>query len=279
MDEYFESYPRCGGEKADEGESKVTVETMTEPTVNHAVVDHEKWLQARLQLLTREKDLRRQMDEVAQLRRNLPWERVQTDYVFDTTAGKRPLAELFGGKSQLLVYHFMLGPGWAEGCKSCSYLSDHFDPMLVHLAQRDVSFVAISRAPLPEIETFKKRMGWRFPWVSSYESSFNFDYGVSFTPEQIERGEAYYNYAKQRFGSTEAPGLSAFYLDKDGAVYHTYSTYARGLDVGVGVYNYLDMAPKGRDEGAFKMPMDWVRHHDRYENSGPVPTSSCGCEK
>ncbi len=256
----------------------MTVETVTTPTANHAVVGHDEWLQARLQLLAKEKDLRRQMDEVAKLRRNLPWEEVTADCVFDTNNGKQRLAELFHGKSQLLVYHFMLGPGWAEGCKSCSFLADHFDPMLVHLAQRDVSFAVVSHAPLAEIQTFKKRMGWHFPWVSSFNTSFNFDYGVSFTAEQVERGETHYNYEKQRFGSTEAPGLSAFYLDNSGTVYHTYSTYARGLDIGVGVYNYLDMAPKGRDEGALKMPMDWVRHHDRYEDRAPV-ASPCGCEK
>ncbi len=179
----------------------MTVETMTTPTTDHAVVGHDEWLQARLQMLTKEKDLRRQMDEVARLRRDLPWEQVKAEYIFDSASGKQRLADLFNGKSQLLVYHFMLGPGWAEGCKSCSYLADHFDPMLVHLAHRDVSFAVVSRAPLAEIQAFQKRMGWCFPWVSSFNTSFNFDYGVSFTPEQVERGETHYNYRNQRFGS------------------------------------------------------------------------------
>lgn len=255
----------------------MSVETVATPTVDHAVVAHDDWLQARLQLLAREKELRRQMDAVAKLRRNLPWEQVKTDYVFDTKTGKQRLADLFNGRSQLLVYHFMLGPGWPEGCKSCSYLADHFDPMLVHLAHRDVNFLVVSRAPMAEIEAFQKRMGWQFQWVSSSDNSFNFDYAVSFTPEQIERGESHYNYGKQTFPIAEAPGLSAFYRDKTGVIYHTYSTYARGLDVCVGVYNFLDLAPKGRDEEGFKNPMDWVRHHDRYEDR--ASTAACGCEK
>ncbi len=243
--------------------------------LGHDVVEHPQWLQARLGLLAREKELRRQMDEIAEQRRNLPWERLEKEYVFEAPCGKCSLADLFNHKSQLLVYHFMLGPGAAEGCKGCSFISDHFDPMLVHLAHRDVSLVAVSRAPLPEIEAFKKRMGWQFPWVSSFGSSFNFDYSVSFTPEQVERGEAYYNYSDKPFPGTEAPGLSAFCKDAaSSAIYHTYSTYARGLDVAIGVYNYLDLAPKGRDESGFNRPMDWLRHHDRYDADALV--SVCG---
>ncbi len=256
----------------------MTVEVLSAAAVGHAVVGHTEWRQARQELLAREKELRRQMDDIAKERRNLPWERVEQEYVFDTNGGARSLADLFSNKSQLLIYHFMLGPGWPEGCKSCSFVSDHFDPMLVHLAQRDVSFVVVSRAPLTEIETFKKRMGWKFPWVSSFGNSFNFDHGVSFTPQQVERGESYYNYSNKPFPSTEAPGLSAFSKDPvTGVVYHTYSTYARGLDVAIGTYNYLDLTPKGRNEDGFNMPMDWLRHHDRYERE--ATSSSCGCEK
>jgi predicted dithiol-disulfide oxidoreductase (DUF899 family) len=256
----------------------MSVGTMNAPAVNHRVVGHEDWVQARIDLLAREKELRRQMDEMARLRRNLPWEQVEQRYEFDTRDGKQTLADLFGKRSQLLIYHFMLGPGWEEGCKGCSFLSDHFDPMLVHLAHRDVSFVVVSRAPLDEIEAFKKRMGWKFPWVSSSGSSFNFDYRVSFTPDQMERGDMEYNYSRKPFESTEAPGLSAFYKDPaTSIVYHTYSTYARGLDVGIGTYNFLDLAPKGRDEDSLRVPMDWMRHHDRYEDDSAVP--GCGCEK
>lgn len=259
----------------------MNIETASAPAretvAGHAVVEHPEWTEARVELLGREKELRRQMDEIAKQRRKLPWERVEQQYVFDTGHGKRSLADLFEGKSQLMIYHFMLGPGWAEGCKGCSYLSDHFDGMLVHLAHRDIRFIAVSRAPLAEIERFQKRMGWRFPWVSSYGSSFNFDYGVSFTSEQVENGESYYNYSKKPIDSTEAPGLSAFYKDAaTGAVYHTYSTYARGLDAGVGAYNYMDLAPKGRDEDALPHPMDWLRHHDRYE--ADAPARGCGCQ-
>lgn len=256
----------------------MSVETMRTPALDHPVVGHTEWVQARVELLAREKELRREMDEIAKERRNLPWERLQQDYVFDSAAGACSLADLFNGKSQLLIYHFMFGPGWTEGCKSCSFIADHFDPMLVHLAHRDVSFAVVSRAPLPEIQAFKKRMGWQFPWVSSFANSFNFDYGVSFTPEQIEQGEMDYNYSKKPFPSTEAPGLSAFYRDAaTGAVYHTYSTYARGLDVGIGAYNFLDLAPKGRDEDGLQMTMDWLRHHDRYDTTPQV--SHCGCEE
>jgi len=256
----------------------MSIETINAPQVGHSVVGHREWVEARRNLLAREKDLRRQMDAIAKERRNLPWELVEQGYRFDTACGERTLPELFDGKSQLLIYHFMLGPGWPEGCKGCSFISDHFDPMLVHLAHRDVNFVVVSRAPLGEIQSFQRRMGWQFPWVSSFGSSFNFDYGVSFTPEQVDRGETYYNYSIKPFLSTEAPGLSAFYKDAEtGSVFHTYSSYARGLDIGIGVYNFLDMAPKGRDEDGLKMPMEWLRHHDRYETG--VSASACGCEK
>jgi predicted dithiol-disulfide oxidoreductase (DUF899 family) len=230
----------------------------------HQVVSRDEWLAARKDLLAKEKDFTRQRDALSAQRRKLPWVRVEKDYVFDAPGGKKTLAELFGGKSQLIVYHFMFGPGWEEGCPSCSYMSDHFDGMLVHLAHRDVTLMAVSRAPLPQIETFKKRMGWRFPWVSSYGSDFNYDYQASFTKDEMAKGRVYYNYAETEFPSEEGPGASVFYKDGTGAVFHTYSSYARGLDILVGAYNFLDLAPKGRDEDGLKFTMAWVRHHDKY---------------
>jgi len=231
---------------------------------DHRVVSRDEWLAARKDLLAKEKDFTRQRDALSAQRRKLPWVRVEKDYVFDTPGGKKTLAELFGSRSQLIVYHFMFGPGWEEGCPSCSYMSDHFDGMLVHLAHRDVTLLAISRAPLPEIEAFKKRMGWRFGWVSSYGSDFNHDYQASFTKDELAKGKVYYKYSETEFPSEEAPGVSVFYKDGTGAVFHTYSSYARGLDILVDAYNFLDLAPKGRDEDALKFTMAWVRHHDKY---------------
>ena len=227
------------------------------------VVSREDWLEARRQLLAKEKTLTRQRDAVSAERRQLPWVKVDKNYVFDAPGGKKTLADLFEGKSQLIVYHFMFGPDWKEGCPSCSFNMDHTDAALVHLAQRDVSFAAISRATLPQIEAFKKRMGWRFKWVSSYGNDFNFDYHVSFTKEDEAKGRVYYNYGMGEFISEELPGLSVFSKNADGDVFHTYSTYARGLDILVGAYNFLDLVPKGRDEDP-DSTMSWVRHHDRY---------------
>lgn len=230
----------------------------------HQVVSEAEWLAARKELLAKEKEFTRQRDALSAERRKLPWVKVEKNYVFDTPAGKKTLADLFGAKSQLIVYHFMLGPGWAEGCPSCSFLGDHFDGSIVHLAHRDVAFTAVSRAPLPQIQAFKKRMGWRFPWVSAYETDFNYDYQVSATKEELATGKVYYNYAETSFPSEERPGLSVFYKDKTGALFHTYSTYGRGLDIFLGVYNFLDHVPKGRDEEGLKNTMAWVRHHDKY---------------
>jgi predicted dithiol-disulfide oxidoreductase (DUF899 family) len=234
----------------------------------HAIVSPKEWLAARKALLAKEKEFSRLRDQLSAERRALPWVKVEKNYVFEGPAGKETLADLFGGRSQLIVYHFMLGPGWAQGCPSCSYLADHFDGAVVHLAQRDVTFVVASRAPLAEIETFQKRMGWGFKWVSSYGSDFNFDYQVSVTPAEREAGKVYYNYTLTEFPSEERPGLSVFAKDAAGAVYHTYSTYARGLDVLIGTYQFLDLAPKGRDEAGLPWPMAWVRHHDRYGKDG-----------
>lgn len=228
------------------------------------VVSEAEWLVARRDLLTREKELTRLRDEVSHHRRDLPWVKIEKRYVFDGSNGKETLAELFDGRNQLIVYHFMLGPGWEEGCKSCSYLADHFDGANWHLPHRDVTFAVVSRAPLSEIEPFKKRMGWRFKWVSSYGNDFNFDYHVSATDDEQTKGKMHYNYQTQDCVNEEMPGLSVFCKDENGDVFHTYSTYGRGLDILVGVYNFLDLVPKGRDEDNLDFTMDWVRHHDRY---------------
>jgi len=230
----------------------------------HKVVLQAEWVAARKELLAKEKEFTRQRDAISAERRKLPWVKVEKGYTFDTPNGKKTLAELFGRKSQLIVYHFMFGPGWEEGCPSCSLLGDHFDGSLVHLAHRDVTLTAVSRAPLAQIEAFKKRMGWHFPWASSNGSDFNIDYHVSFPKDQRKDGKVYYNYAETEFPSEEAPGASVFYKDKDGSVFHTYSTFGRGLDILIGAYNFLDMAPKGRDEDGLKHTMAWVRHHDKY---------------
>ena len=228
------------------------------------VVSQQDWLAARKALLAQEKALTRQRDEVARARRELPRVRIDKAYLFDAPEGKRTLPQLFGAKSQLIVYHFMLGPGWEAGCKSCSYLADHFDGMLPHLAARDVSFAAVSRAPLAEIEAFRKRMGWRFPWASSSGNDFNFDFHVSVRKEDIGKRKVEYNFELGDASMEELPGASAFYKDAQGAVFHTYSTCARGLDALIGAYNWLDIAPKGRDEEGLDFTMSWVRHHDRY---------------
>jgi len=233
--------------------------------MNHPeIVSEAQWLVARKDLLAREKEFTRQRDAVSAARRELPWVKIDKEYVFDGADGKETLADLFDGRSQLIVYHFMLGPGWEEGCKSCSYLADHFDGANWHLPHRDVTFLVVSRAPLAEIQSYQKRMGWRFKWLSSYGSDFNFDYHVSFTKDDEKKNEIYYNYTKGAFISDELPGLSVFYKDESGDVFHTYSTYARGLDTLVGTYNFLDLVPKGRDEDHLDFTMDWVRRHDEY---------------
>ncbi len=230
----------------------------------HKVVSRDEWLKARVQHLAAEKEFTRKRDELSRQRRELPWEQVDKNYVFEAAAGRRTLADLFEGRHQLMVQHFMFAPGWKEGCQSCSFMADHLDGARIHLAARDLSFVAVSRAPLAEIERFRRRMGWQFPWVSSYGMDFNFDFGVSFTPEQRDKGERHYNYVKSPLSEDERPGISLFYKDEGGDVYHTYSTYGRGVEVMMGTYNLLDLAPKGRDEDGLTHPMSWVRHHDKY---------------
>jgi len=232
----------------------------------HHIVSPNEWLSARKELLRKEKELTRLRDQLSAERRKLPWVEIVKPYVFEGPEGKETLADLFQGRSQLAVYHFMLGPGWNEGCKSCSFMADNFNGITVHLAHRDVTLAAVSRAPLPEIAAFKRRMGWAFHWVSSFANDFNRDFHVSFTPEEMAKGEVLYNFEKQSFPSEEAPGVSVFFKDEAGAVFHTYSCYARGLDMLIGAYHFLDLAPKGRDEAGLPYTMSWIRHHDRYED-------------
>jgi predicted dithiol-disulfide oxidoreductase (DUF899 family) len=245
----------------------------------HKVVSNEEWLEVRKAFLAKEKAFTRQRDELSRERRELPWVKVEKSYVFDGPNGKETLADLFGGRSQLMIYHFMFGPEWAEGCPSCSLLADHIDGSVVHLDDRDVTLLAVSRAPLSKIEPFKGRMGWHFKWVSSHDNDFNYDYHVSFTKEEIEKGNLFYNYGYAGFPSDEGPGVSVFYKDAAGDIFHTYSAYARGGDILINAYNYLDLAPKGRNEDSFDFTMAWVRHHDRYDHRpvANLSSSSCGC--
>ncbi len=239
--------------------------------MQHKVVSRDEWLVARKAHLAREKEFTRLRDRLSAERRALPWVKVERSYVFDTPGGKRTLGDLFDGHSQLIVYHFMLGPEWEEGCPSCSLLADHFDGVALHLPHRDVTLLVVSRAPLPEIEAYKKRMGWGFNWVSSCGSDFNFDYHVSFQPEDTANGKVDYNYELRDFESDEMPGLSVFTKDAGGDIFHTYSAYARGLDMLVGAYNFLDLVPKGRDEASLPWTMAWVRRHDDYEDANLPP--------
>jgi predicted dithiol-disulfide oxidoreductase (DUF899 family) len=230
---------------------------------NHGIGTREEWLAARAVLLEREKEHTRLGDEIARQRRDLPWVRLEKEYRLDTGDGEKAIGDLFEGRSQLLVYHFMFGPDWAEGCPSCSFWADNYNGVVVHLKHRDVSLVAISRAPLDKLEAYKRRMGWSFKWVSSYGNDFNRDYHVSFTPEEKA---AEYNFEPRGFGSSEAPGISVFAKDEAGRIFHTYSCYARGLDMLNGAYHLLDLVPKGRDEAGLSHPMAWVRRHDKYED-------------
>ncbi|HLZ67704.1 MAG TPA: thioredoxin family protein [Aliidongia sp.] len=240
---------------------------------HHPVVSREEWLGARKALLLKEKEATRLRDRINAERLALPWVKVDKDYAFDTPSGKKSLSDLFAGRSQLVVYHFMLAPGWAAGCPGCSFLSDHLDGALPHLEHHDVTLTAVSRAPLAEIEAYKRRMGWRFPWVSSFGSDFNRDYGVSFTGDDLAKGEVFYNYAMLAAASAndELPGLSAFVKDEAGGIFHTYSSYARGLEELVGTYMILDRAPLGRNEQAMA---GWMRRHDEYDDA-PAKPSCC----
>jgi predicted dithiol-disulfide oxidoreductase (DUF899 family) len=231
--------------------------------MRNQVVSHEAWRKARLELLAAEKELTRQRDALTRRRMAMPWERVEKSYRFEGPNGALSLADLFAGRSQLIVYHFMLGPDWEEGCKSCSFWADNFDRIPIHLHHRDVTFTAVSRAPLAKIEAYRKRMGWSFPWVSSYGSDFNYDFHVSFTEEQLAAGKVDHNYGPFE-GYEELPGVSVFYKDERDEVFHTYSCYARGIDMVNGAYQFLDLVPKGRDEDGFEFTMEWVRRHDQY---------------
>jgi len=231
---------------------------------NHRIVGEAEWTQARKELLAREKEFTRLRDELSQRRRDLPWVKVDKPYVFEAEGGKLTLPQLFAGKRQLIVYHFMFDPSWEAGCKSCSFWADNFNGIVVHLAHRDVSMMAVSKAPLDKLLAYRKRMGWSFKWVSSSGNDFNRDYHVSHTPEEIAKGEAYYNYTRQKPYASEAPGISVFYQDGAGGVYHTYSCYARGLDMLNGAYHLLDLVPKGRDEANLPFHSSWLRRHDEY---------------
>lgn len=243
---------------------------------DHRVVSREAWLASRAEFLGREKEFSRLRDELAAARRALPWVRVETDYVFDGPAGQCTLGDLFDGRSQLFVYHFMFGPDWEEGCRSCSFVADGFDGAAIHLAARDVTLAAVSRAPIEKLSAFRQRMGWHFPWFSSGGSGFNHDYGVAFTKEELAAGEPIYNYGSTKPPIEDLHGASVFYRDRDGTIYHTYSTYGRGLDPLLNTYNVLDMMPKGRDEDDLGFTMEWVRHRDRYEHVLRAGGGCCG---
>jgi predicted dithiol-disulfide oxidoreductase (DUF899 family) len=235
------------------------------------IVSRGEWLAARKALLAREKETTRALDRLRAERRALPWVRVEKPYGFDTPEGRRSLAELFDGRGQLVVYHFMLAPGSDHVCDGCAFLSDHVDAARMHFEHADLSFVAVSRAPLAQIERVKERMGWRFRWVSSQGSDFNYDFGVSFTPEQVARGEVEYNYGTTSYAGEDLHGTSVFAEGEGGEVFHTYSTYARGAELLAGAFNWLDLAPKGRNE---RSTMNWVRLHDEYD---AAPAAGCGC--
>jgi predicted dithiol-disulfide oxidoreductase (DUF899 family) len=260
---------------------------------DHRIVSREEWITARKALLQREKESTHLNDRISAELRALPWVKVEKNYAFDAPGGKVALGDLFEGRSQLALYHFMFGPDWKEGCPSCSYVSDHFDGTLPHLAARDVTLVAVSRAPLAKIEAFKKRMGWHFRWVSSFGTDFNHDFHVSFTKENLAQGEVNYNFKMQEFPSEEAPGMSVFYKNATGDILHTYSTYGRGVEQLMGTYRILDLMPNGRHEDGLAFPMEWVRYHDKYGTNefadadkpywpetaeGAEPSAaSCGC--
>ena len=233
---------------------------------HNRIVSRDEWLAARKQHLKKEKELTRLRDRLSAERRALPWVKVEKNYVFDAPEGKKTLADLFDGRSQLIVQHFMFGPGWEEGCVGCSFGADHVDGARLHFEHRDVTFAAVSRAPLPQLAAFKKRMGWRFTWVSSFGSDFNYDFHVSFTKDDEAKGKAFYNFELRDFESEEMSGISVFYRDGNGDIFHTYSTYARGDELLSSAYMYLDLVPKGRDEADLPYPSAWWRHHDKYDD-------------
>ena len=241
----------------------------------HKIVSREEWLQASKAHLAQEKEFTKARDRLSKERRALPWVKVEKAYRFDTVDGKKTLTELFSGRAQLLIQHFMFAPDWNEGCKSCSFWADGFERIIPHLAARDTTLVAVSRAPLEKLSAFKTRMGWTFDWVSSAGSDFNYDYAVSFTPDEVKAKAKVYNFGTSSFGVEDAPGISAFYRDGEGNVFHTYSCFARGLDMMNAAYHYLDLTPLGRHEDGLPYPMDWVRLRDRY---APAATEAACCK-
>ncbi len=240
------------------------------PALNtpHRTTTREQWLKERVALLAEEKDLTRRRDALSAKVRALPWVRVSKAYTFDSPEGEKSLADLFDSHSQLIVYHFMFDPTWSQGCKSCSFIADHYNGLVIHLAHRDTAFVTVSKAPVAALETFRKRMGWSFPWVSAARTDFGKDYGVSYTNEELASGAAVYNYTPGPYPIRELPGLSVFFKDASGDLYHTYSTFARGLEEFLTAYRFIDITPKGRDE-AETGGMGWLRHHDRYNDPKP----------
>jgi predicted dithiol-disulfide oxidoreductase (DUF899 family) len=246
-------------------------EDMQHKDMQHRIVSRDEWLEARKALLAKEKAMTRQRDELSAQRRDLPWVKIEKDYVFDTPGGRRTLSDLFDGRSQLIIKHFMLAPGQKDGCVGCSFETDHIESALQHIEHHDVTFVNVARAPLPEIEAFKKRMGWQCKWVSSFGSDFNYDFDVSFTKAQMENGEAFYNYRKGEVPLEDLSGLSVFYKNDKGEIFHTYSAFGRGAEEVLTSYMLLDLTPKGRNENGPNFDLtDWVRHHDRYESEGYV---------
>jgi len=237
---------------------------MTGSLEHHGVVSRNEWLEARKMLLKKEKEFTILRDQLSQDRRNLPWIAVDKEYIFEGPKGKETLSELFDGRSQLIVYHFMFHPSWDAGCSSCSFWADNFSEIIVHLNERDVTMIAVSRAPYNKLAAYEKRLGWNFKWVSSYNTDFNFDYNISFRPEEIAKKEGMYNFTIQDPHSPEREGVSVFYKDPEGRIFHTYSAYARGIDMLNVAYHYLDLIPKGRDEASKEFPQFWVRRHDEY---------------
>jgi predicted dithiol-disulfide oxidoreductase (DUF899 family) len=231
---------------------------------NHNIVSREQYTEARLKLLAAERELTKRREAVATQRRALPWLKVEKSYRFESVEGSIGLADLFQGRSQLLIYHLMYAPNWEAACKSCTFWADSFDRMVPHLKARDVSFAAVSRAPLPKLQAYARRLGWTFPWVSAAASDFNYDFAVSFTPEQVERKTGSYNYGVTPAEETDLPGYSVLARDEAGAIFHTYSTFARGIDALNPVYQALDLVPKGRDEAGLQHTMSWVKRRDEY---------------
>ena len=229
------------------------------------IVTRDEWLEARKKLLSKEKEFTRLRDQLSQERSEMPWEPVENSYVFEGPNGKESLAQLFDGTSQLIVHHFMFNPNWEAGCPHCSFWADNYDRIPIHLKHRDVSLVAVSRAPYSKIESYRKRMGWSFRWLSTFGSDFNYDYFASFTPDEVKSGAGYYNYGTERARGEDVVGFSVFAKDDAGAIFHTYSAYSRGVDILNSAYSYIDLTPKGRDEAGHDNPQFWVHRHDEYD--------------